>query len=149
MATLDRYPDPDWDRLKHNDENAQVCRFRSEKNVPAVRIKDGKYRLATVSGVFELYDSDVVDPVFLYKGTFRVKVMCAWLGHKPSQSCGRIEVEPRNVKVLENYTGDDVVDNIGYPTDPPPLSALGKTATPKARRGSNRTGIATKRKPSR
>jgi hypothetical protein len=119
MSTVDRYPD--WPpRTPHTDPNARVCRYRYVSNVRAVRLDDGSYRSAPASGIFELYDSDAGDPVFLYKGTHRVKVMCAWLGHKPSQSCARIEVDPRKVTLLEHYTGD-VVDNIGHPTDAQPL----------------------------
>jgi hypothetical protein len=96
--------------------------------VRAVRITSGIYRNATVSGVFELYEPDRNDPVeVLPSGKRQVKVMCAWRGVKPSRSCARIDVTsaPGAVEVLDDFSGE-VVDNIGYLTDPPPIGQVGE-----------------------
>jgi hypothetical protein len=125
MGSFDRYPDSAF--TPGTDSAARVCRFRPETNIRAVRITNGSYRSAPASGVFELYEPERDDPVeALPSGKRQVKVICAWCGGKPNwrASGARIDVSSPDcrVEVLEDYSGE-VVDNIGYPTDPAPVDA--------------------------
>jgi hypothetical protein len=102
-----------------------VRRFRWVTGVRAIRITNGSFRRAPVSGVFELYEPERAEPVeVLPSGKRQVKVVCGWHGGKPNSggSGARINLsDPSSrIEVLEAYSGE-VVDNIGRPTDPAPL----------------------------
>jgi hypothetical protein len=80
-----------------------------------------------VSGVFELYEPGRSDPIeVLPKGKRQVKVICAWRGGKPNGTGVGASINlsdpATHAEVIDNYTGE-VVDNIGYPSDPAPLLA--------------------------
>jgi hypothetical protein len=121
MPGHNRYP-TDWPpEVKHTDDNARVCRWRNVENVRAVRITHGRYRNAQVSGIFELFDPTLKDPIKVQpSGKRKVEVICAWQGYVPNATRGAgidVSSSRSTVEIVENYSGD-VVDNIGYPTDP-------------------------------
>jgi hypothetical protein len=95
--------------------HAKVNRWVQVENITAVRIKNGTYRNALLSDVFELYDSRLRDPVEIYRGGPRVQVVCSWYGGKPNGKSGaRIDVSGKSceVEILPNYSGE-VADCIG------------------------------------
>jgi hypothetical protein len=124
MSALDGYPDVWAPGTPHTDQNATVCRFRHVENVRGARIKEGTYRGALVSGIFELYQPTLANPIKVQpSGKRKVEVICAWHGFVPNKNRGAsidISSSQSTVELLENFTGE-VVDNIGSVTDPTPL----------------------------
>ncbi len=113
------------------DPSARVCRFRRVTDVRAVRIENGSFRGAPVSGVFELFETERAQPVEVQPAGKRlVKVVCAWHGGQPNSggSGARINLSHPDAvaEVLERYSGL-VVDNIGSADDPEPTGGVPPT----------------------
>lgn len=85
---------------------AKVIRTRHVKNVSAIEVKGGKYRGATLDGVFELVSGETA------KLRGRKLIRCAWFEVTPPTTYPQLDVSSATLKELANYSGI-VADNIG------------------------------------
>jgi hypothetical protein len=84
---------------------ARVIRTRHVNSVSAIEVTGGKYRGATLNGVFEVADGAAKLPG-------RILVRCAWFGVTPQTTYPQLDVSLATLKKLANYSGP-VADNIG------------------------------------
>lgn len=102
---MNEYPDWDDDNTPHTDDKAKVNKTRAVTNVNAIEVRGGKYRGATLDGVFEL----VNPPAAKLPG--RVLVRCSWFGVTPPTTYPQLDISGATVINKPNYSGQ-VVDDI-------------------------------------
>lgn len=90
----------------HTNEHATVKSTRAISGVHAINVVGGKYRGATLNGIFEL----VNPPTAKLAG--RVLVRCSWFGVTPPTTYPQLDITNATVKHIANYTGQ-VVHDIG------------------------------------
>lgn len=91
------------------DWGAEVKRYRTVRNVPAIEVKEATYRgCEPIAGFFELVNPDT-EPRLLW-GSLRAEVYCAWHGVRPPTVHPQVIVG-KKYKIHRNYSGK-VIDNI-------------------------------------
>jgi hypothetical protein len=97
----------DWDSQKtpHTNDKARVIKTRNVTDVYAIEVIGGKYRAASLDGVFEL----VNPPTAKLPG--RVLVRCSWFGVTPPTTYPQLDISSATVIQKPHYTGQ-VVDDI-------------------------------------
>ena len=102
---MNEYPDWDDDRTPHTNKKAKVKKTRAVTNVYAIKVSGGKYRGATLDGMFEL----VNPPTAKLPG--RVLIRCSWFGVTPPTTYPQLDISSATVIHKSNYSGQ-VVDDI-------------------------------------
>ena len=103
---------PKWkDGIKHTDPRARITKWRNEESVRVIEVYNASYRNAVFSDVFQL-EQGVGDPIYIYRGDPRVKVVCSWYYVIPSTTYPQINLANARYQIIENYSGL-VADNIG------------------------------------
>lgn len=102
---MNEYPDWDDGRTPHTNDKAKVKKTRAVTNVYAIEVSDGKYRGATLDGMFEL----VNPPTAKLSG--RVLIRCSWFGVTPPTTYPQLDISSATVKHKPSYSGQ-VVDDI-------------------------------------
>lgn len=92
-----------WEGIPHTRATANIVELRKVEGVRVVRIDNGSFRNASVSGYFELAAADTrmkVDKT----GNRTIEVKLGWFGVKPPTSWASVTIEGEH-KILENFTG--------------------------------------------
>jgi len=102
---------PNWKKggTPDTDPNAKVIAKKKVDGVEAIKVVGGKYRGASLDGIFEVVKPSTTDK----NGKVQIEVCCAWHGVKPPNNYPQLDITDADVKRLPNHTADDVVDNIG------------------------------------
>lgn len=103
---MNEYPNWDHGVTPNTNNKAKIIRTRHVHSVSAIEVTGGKYRGATLDGVFEVVSSDAA------KLPGRILVRCAWFGVTPPTTYPQLDVSSASIKKLPNYSGI-VADNIG------------------------------------
>ena len=93
-------------------KKAKVINTVYLENVRAIEVSGGRYRGATLDGVFEIVNEAPVSPA----GKVKVKVCCSWFGVIPKTTYPNLDITNASTRIINNYTGE-VVDNIGMEQD--------------------------------
>ncbi len=102
---MNEYPDWDGDKTPHTNDKAEVTKTRAATNIDAIEVRGGKYRGATLDGVFELVNPPTAKP------PGRVLVRCSWFGVTPPTTYPQLDISGATVIKKLNYSGQ-VVDDI-------------------------------------
>ena len=97
-----------WENIPHTNSKATVVRPRKVLDTLAIRVESAKFRMATLSGVFELADNP--QPFSLVDGKLKVEVKCLWYDSKPPNSWLHITLGDQ-WELVRNFSGE-VADNI-------------------------------------
>jgi hypothetical protein len=93
-----------WEGIPHTRTTANIVELRKVTGVRVVRIDNGSFRNASVSGYFELASPDSQVKVDK-NGTRTIEVKLGWFGVKP-QKTGWANVTILNGhNILDNFTG--------------------------------------------
>ena len=120
---------PKWDDKKcpRKDPDAKPKKTKNLSGVTVIRVKNANYRLATIEGVFAVVNGR--DIKVSKSGKHTKKVFCTWYGHSITSDYPELTLDPNHTEVIENYTGEVVVD-IGKG---PKLVKVAPKAKPKAK----------------
>ncbi len=103
---------PKWkDGIKHTEPRGRIMKWRKVNSVRAIKVNNASYRNALFSDVFQLAQG-VGDPIYIYRGDPRVKVICSWYGVIPPTTYPQINLANARYQIIENYSGS-VADDIG------------------------------------
>ena len=101
---------PKWDDKKcpRKDPAAVSKKTKNLSGVTVIRVKNAKYRLATIEGVFVVVNGR--DIKVSKSGKHTKKVFCTWYGHSITSDYPELTLDPKHTEVIENYSGKVVVD---------------------------------------
>jgi len=101
---------PKWDDKKcpRKDPDAVSKKTKNLTGVTVIRVKNAKYRLATIEGVFAVVNGR--DIKVSKSGKHTKKVFCTWYGHSITSDYPELTLDPNHTEVIENYSGKVVVD---------------------------------------
>ncbi|CAN1534751.1 hypothetical protein MCEREM21_01569 [Burkholderiaceae bacterium] len=99
-----------WNSKKCPDTDSHATPLKTQKlsNVTVIQVKNAKYRLATIEGVFAVVNGR--DIKVSKSGKHTKKVFCTWYGHQIQTDFPELTLDPNHTEVIENYTGKVVVD---------------------------------------
>lgn len=107
---MGRYPK--WkDGIKRTEFRGRVTKWREVKSVRVIQVKNASYRNAVLNDLFQLEQVNG-DPIYIYRGWPRVKVICSWYGVIPPTTYPQIDLSNARYQIIENYSGH-VADDIG------------------------------------
>jgi hypothetical protein len=92
-----------WEGIPHTRATANIVELRKVEGVRVVRIDNGSFRNASVSGYFELAAADTRMKVDK-SGNRTIEVKLGWFGVKPPTSWASVTILG-SCQVLENFTG--------------------------------------------
>ncbi len=92
-----------WDGIPHTDNTANIVELRQVAGVRVVRIDDGSFRNASMSGFFELASPDTQLKVYR-NGTRKIEVKLGWYGVKPPTSWAKVTILGTH-QIFENFVG--------------------------------------------
>jgi hypothetical protein len=118
-----------WNAKKCPNTDPSAIPLKSKKlsNVTVINVKNAKYRLARIEGIFAVVNGS--DIKVSKSGKHTKKVFCTWYGHQIQSDFPEFTLDPKNTEVIENYTGKVVVDIGKNPkADQTKLKAKPKTA---------------------
>ena len=120
---------PKWDDKKcpRKDPDAKSKKTKNLTGVTVIRVRNARYRLATIEGVFAVVNGR--DIKVSKSGKHTKKVFCTWYGHSITSDYPELTLDPKHTEVIENYSGKVVVD-IGKG---PKLVKVAAKAKPKAK----------------
>jgi hypothetical protein len=95
---MNEYPDWVLEVTPHTNEKATVKSTRTVSGVYAIDVVGGKYRGATLNGIFEVVNSTTAT----LPG--RILVRCSWFGVTPPTTYPQLDVKNATVKHVPNYT---------------------------------------------
>ena len=101
----------DWTDTDHTDENAIPVSFRKVENKRVIWVEGASYRLATLSGHFELAEQDNNNPISLNNGENRIPVVITWKNTTLKRDFPLLIVSDRHYELIESFNGY-VVDNV-------------------------------------
>lgn len=99
-----------WNSKKCPDTDPHAIPLKTQKlsNVTVIQVKNAKYRLATIEGIFAVVNGR--DIKVSKSGKHTKKVFCTWYGHQIQTDFPELTLDPNHTEVIENYTGKVVVD---------------------------------------
>ncbi len=99
-----------WNSKKCPDTDPHAIPLKTQKlsNVTVILVKNAKYRLATIEGVFAVVNGR--DIKVSKSGKHTKKVFCTWYGHQIQTDFPELTLDPNHTEVIENYSGKVVVD---------------------------------------
>jgi len=99
-----------WNSKKCPDTDPHAIPLKTQKlsNVTVIQVKNAKYRLATIEGVFVVVNGR--DIKVSKSGKHTKKVFCTWYGHQIQTDFPELTLDPNHTEVIENYTGKVVID---------------------------------------
>jgi len=99
-----------WNAKKCKKEDPQAIPLKTQKlsDVTVIKVKNAKYRSATIQGIFAVVNGR--DIKVSKSGKHTKKVFCTWYGHQIQTDFPEFTLDPKNTEVIENYTGKVVVD---------------------------------------
>jgi hypothetical protein len=99
-----------WNAKKCPNTDPSAIPLKSKKlsNVTVINVKNAKYRLARIEGIFAVVNGS--DIKVSKSGKHTKKVFCTWYGHQIQSDFPEFTLDPKNTEVIENYTGKVVVD---------------------------------------
>ncbi len=99
-----------WNSKKCPDTDPNAIPLKTQKlsNVTVILVKNAKYRLATIEGVFAVVNGR--DIKVSKSGKHTKKVFCTWYGHQIQTDFPELTLDPNHTEVIENYSGKVVVD---------------------------------------
>lgn len=92
-----------WDGVPHTDAKAKVDVFRRVEDVLAICVENASYRLASLSGWFEVADAS--NPFTYVDGALKVEVKCGWKGAKPPKEWLHLSINNK-YQLVRRYSGD-------------------------------------------
>jgi hypothetical protein len=92
-----------WEGIPHTRATANIVELRKVEGVRVVRIDNGSFRNASVSGYFELAAADTRMKVDK-SGNRTIEVKLGWFGVKAPTSWASVTIAGE-YKILENFTG--------------------------------------------
>ena len=103
---------PKWDDKKcpHKDPFAKPTKTSRLSSVTVIKVKNARYRLATIDGIFVVVNGR--DIKVSKSGKATKKVFCTWYEHQIESDFPELTLDLNNAEIIENYTGK-VVTNIG------------------------------------
>jgi hypothetical protein len=101
---------PKWNEKKcpHKDPSAKPTKIKTLSGVTVIKVKNAKYRLATIDGIFAVVNGR--DIKVSKSGKATKKVFCLWYGHSILSDYPELTLDLENTEVIENYKGKVVVD---------------------------------------
>jgi hypothetical protein len=101
---------PKWNDKKcpRKDPLAKPTKSKTLSGVTVIKVKNAKYRLATIDGIFAVVNGR--DIKVSKSGKATKKVFCTWYGHSIPTDYPELTLDPKNTEVIEGYTGKVVVD---------------------------------------
>ncbi len=90
------------DGVPHTDANARIETYKNVEDVLAICVEDASYRLASLSGWFEV--ADVSNPFRYVDGSLKVEVKCGWKGAKPPTEWLHLAIGNK-YQLVRRYTG--------------------------------------------
>lgn len=101
---------PKWNDKKcpHKDPLAKPTKFATLSGVTVIKVKNARYRLATVEGVFAVVNGR--DIKISKSGKATKKVFCTWHGHQIESDFPELTLDLSNTEIIENYKGKVVKD---------------------------------------
>ncbi len=101
---------PKWDDKKcpRKDPDAKSKKTKNLTGVTVIRVRNARYRLATIEGVFAVVNGR--DIKVSKSGKHTKKVFCTWYGHSITSDYPELTLDPKHTEVIENYSGKVVVD---------------------------------------
>jgi hypothetical protein len=99
-----------WNSKKCPDTDPYAIPLKTQKlsNVTVIKVKNAKYRLATIEGVFAVVNGR--DIKVSKSGKHTKKVFCTWYRHQIQTDFPELTLDPKHTEVIENYTGKVVID---------------------------------------
>ena len=99
-----------WNSKKCPDTDPHAIPLKTQRlsNVTVIQVKNAKYRLATIEGVFAVVNGR--DIKVSKSGKHTKKVFCTWYGHSITSDYPELTLDPKHTEVIENYSGKVVVD---------------------------------------
>ena len=99
-----------WNSKKCPDTDQHAIPLKTQKlsNVTVILVKNAKYRLATIEGIFAVVNGR--DIKVSKSGKHTKKVFCTWYGHQIQTDFPELTLDPNHTEVIENYSGKVVVD---------------------------------------
>lgn len=99
-----------WNSKKCPDTDPNAIPLKTQKlsNVTVIQVKNAKYRLATIEGLFAVVNGR--DIKVSKSGKHTKKVFCTWYGHQIHTDFPELTLDPNHTEVIENYSGKVVVD---------------------------------------
>ncbi len=99
-----------WNSKKCPDTDPHAIPLKTQKlsNVTVIQVKNARYRLATIEGVFAVVNGR--DIKVSKSGKHTKKVFCTWYGHQIQTDFPELTLDPNHTEVIENYSGKVVVD---------------------------------------
>jgi len=92
-----------WEGIPHTRATANMVELRKAEAVRVVRIDNGSFRNASVSGYFELASADTRMKVDK-SGNRTIEVKLGWFGVKPPTSWASVTILGAH-KILDNFSG--------------------------------------------
>jgi len=102
---MNEYPNWKDGKTPHTCKSATITKFKRVRNADILEVKNAKYRNATLSGKFLL----AKPPTAKLPG--RLQIRCSWFGVTPPTTYPQLSLVGKT-KVIKNYTGNDVADDI-------------------------------------
>ncbi|WP_353427254.1 hypothetical protein NHB34_08745 [Polynucleobacter sp. MWH-UH19D] len=101
---------PKWNDKKcpHKDPLAKPTKSKTLSGVTVIKVKNAKYRSATIDGIFAVVNGR--DIKVSKSGKATKKVFCTWYGHSILTDYPELTLDSKNTEVIEGYTGKVVVD---------------------------------------
>jgi hypothetical protein len=101
---------PKWNSKKCPDKDsfAQPTMTKKLSGVTVIKVRNAKYRLATIEGIFAVVNGR--DIKISKSGKATKKVFCTWYGHSIPTDYPELTLDLKNTEVIEGYTGIVVVD---------------------------------------
>ena len=99
-----------WNSKKCPDTDPYAIPLKTQKlsNVTVIQVKNAKYRLATIEGIFAVVNGRNIK--VSKSGKHTKKVFCTWYGHQIQTDFPELTLDPNHTEVIENYSGKVVVD---------------------------------------
>jgi len=103
---------PKWvdKKCPPKDPLAKPTKTSTLSGVTVIKVKNAKYRLATIEGIFAVVNGRDIKVSKTGKAT--KKVFCTWYGHQIESDFPELTLDLKNAEIIENYKGK-VVTNIG------------------------------------
>lgn len=95
----------DWSNIPHTDRNASVSSYRKVNGKRVIKIEQGRYRNATLTGHFELEDQHRKNPIKKHRGEDRVNVVITWKTKKLKRDQPLLTVSNCKFEFIDNYIG--------------------------------------------
>ena len=101
---------PKWTDKKcpSKDSEAIPIKTKTLSGITVIKVKNAKYRLAKLDGVFAIVNGSNIK--LSKSGKATKKVFCLWHGHSLPTDYPELTLDLENSEVIENYKGKVVVD---------------------------------------